>query len=207
MQDELINETDEVPVDVATAAGSRKLSYSYAKRHGVIITDITPAGVEISLREGGSNTPIQELRRHYKRPLKINSVNAEEFEKLLQEKYETSSTDEAVEMMEGLGEELDLSSIAQELAEQNISVYLICVQTSPPTQMYTIAAGTGGAVFQANDPAMLQDVFKQIDGMQKVKLKQLKPSTMDYFKPFALVGLILVGLQCLTLFGLRYNPW
>jgi general secretion pathway protein E len=118
MQEDLINETDEVSVEVAgTTAGPRKLSYSYAKRHGVIVTDISPAAVEVTIREGSSNAPIQELRRHYKRPLKLHSINAEEFEKLLQQKYETTSSDEAVEMMEGLGEELDLSSIAQELSE------------------------------------------------------------------------------------------
>ncbi|MGD8785053.1 MAG: type II secretion system ATPase GspE [Thioalkalispiraceae bacterium] len=118
MQEDLLNQAEEVAVDVETvSAGPRKLSYSYAKRHGVIVSEVSPVTVEVTVREGASNTPLQELRRHYKRPLKLNSVTADEFEKLLQEKYETSSGDEAVEMMEGLGEELDLTSIAQELAE------------------------------------------------------------------------------------------
>ncbi len=118
MQDELINEAEEVSVDVdAASAGFRKLPYTYAKRHGVIVSDITPVAVEVTLRQDADNTPLLELRRHFKRNLKLNTVDAEAFDKLLQEKYETSSTDEAVEMMEGLGDELDLSSIAQELAE------------------------------------------------------------------------------------------
>jgi len=115
--EDILNETSEVAVDVSSSIGPRKLSYSYAKRHGVIVSDVTPTSVEVTVKEGSSNTPLQELRRHYKRPLKLHSVSAEEFDKLIQEKYETSSTDEAVEMMEGLGEELDLTSIAQELAE------------------------------------------------------------------------------------------
>lgn len=118
MQDELINESDEALLEVSSSPFvARKLSYSYAKRHGVIVTEVGAAEVQVSLREGGSNTPLQELRRHFKRALKLSVVSSEAFDKLLQERYETSSTDEAVEMMEGLGEELDLSSIAQELAE------------------------------------------------------------------------------------------
>ena len=118
MQDELINETDEVSVGVdAASAGFRKLPYTYAKRHGVIVSDITPVAVEVTLRQDADNTPLLELRRHFKRNLKLHMVDAEAFDKLLQENYETSSTDEAVEMMEGLGDELDLTSIAQELAE------------------------------------------------------------------------------------------
>jgi len=122
MREELIpdefKEAGEVSVDVASAfAGPRKLSYSYAKRHGVIVSEATPVSIEVTVREGSGNTPLQELRRHYKRPLKLHSVSAEEFDKLLQEKYETSSTDGAAEMMEGLGDELDLSSIAEELSE------------------------------------------------------------------------------------------
>ena len=122
MREELIpdefKEAGEVSVDVASAfAGPRKLSYSYAKRHGVIVSEATPVSIEVTVREGSGNTPLQELRRHYKRPLKLHSVSEEEFDKLLQEKYETSSTDGAAEMMEGLGDELDLSSIAEELSE------------------------------------------------------------------------------------------
>ena len=97
--------------------------------------------------------------------------------------------------------------IGQELADENISVFLICVKSNPPSQMHTIASMTNGGVFQADDPAMLEDVFKQIDEMQKVKLKHLKPSTIDYFKPFAITGLVLLSLQLLAMFGLRYNPW
>ncbi|VAW95336.1 General secretion pathway protein E [hydrothermal vent metagenome] len=118
MQDELLNGTVPVSVDVETASpGARKLPYTYAKRHGVIVSNITPLAIEVTLRQDADNTPLLELRRHYKRNLKLNTVDAAAFDKLIQEKYESSSTDEAVEMMEGLGDEFDLTSIAQELGE------------------------------------------------------------------------------------------
>ena len=31
--------------------------------------------------------------------------------------------------------------------------------------------------------------------------------TMDNFEPFAVVGLIVLALGILALFGLRYTPW
>jgi len=104
-------------VDIASTSGSRILSYSYAKRHGVIVTEVTPDVINVSFRKGGSNVPLLELRRHFKRPLSLTTLASDEFEKLLQQSYEVSSSSDAAEMMEGLGDEMDLSSIAQELAE------------------------------------------------------------------------------------------
>ena len=118
MQEDILSDDISTTGDVSPAiAGPRKLSYSYAKRHGAIVTSVEPAAVHITLREGAGNTALIELRRHYKRNLKVTRVDHDAFDKLLQENYETSSSSEAVEMMEGLGEELDLSSIAQELSE------------------------------------------------------------------------------------------
>lgn len=118
MQEKRLSDLEDVAVDVAPeSAGTRRLSYSYAKRHGVIVTAVEPTAIEITVRKGASNTPLVELRRHYKRPLNLTAVSTEEFDKLLQTQYETSTSGGAVEMMEGLGEEMDLGSIAQELSE------------------------------------------------------------------------------------------
>ena len=118
MQEELVGNSAETSPNMSSATVARVLSYSYAKRHGVVVGEVTPQRVEVMIREGAnSNTPLVELRRHYKRPLKLSMIDAEAFDKLLQENYEVSSSSEAAEMMEGLGEELDLSVVAQELAE------------------------------------------------------------------------------------------
>ncbi|MBI3562655.1 MAG: type II secretion system ATPase GspE [Gammaproteobacteria bacterium] len=115
MQDELLNDVVVVPLGEA-AATPRALSYSYAKRHGVLISTVGTSSIEVIYRAGASNTPLVEIRRHFKLPLVLQKVSAEEFEKLLQQHYETGAN-QAQEMMQGLGDELDLASIAQELAE------------------------------------------------------------------------------------------
>lgn len=108
---------NDVAADVSATSSARVLSYSYAKRHGVIVTDVTPASIEVACRQEGNNVPLLELRRHFKRPLVLKTINFDEFDNLLQENYGTSSSTDAIDMMEGIDEEMDLSSIAQELAE------------------------------------------------------------------------------------------
>lgn len=114
MQDELLGELAAAPSE--DAAKPKTLTYPYAKRHGVLIGEMGIAAVEVFYREGGSNAPLIELRRHFKRPLRLTTVSVVEFDKLLQQHYETG-TNQAMDMMEGLGEEFDLTSIAQELSE------------------------------------------------------------------------------------------
>jgi general secretion pathway protein E len=115
MQDELLNELVAAPV-VDETAKPKTLTYPYAKRHGVLIGEVGIEAIEIIYREGGGNVPLIELRRHFKRPLRLTTVTTAEFEKLLQQHYE-SGTSQAMDMMEGLGDEFDLTSIAQELSE------------------------------------------------------------------------------------------
>ena len=78
---------------------------------------------------------------------------------------------------------------------------------SPPDQLATIASITGGEVFGAGDPGALKAVFAKIDGMQETKLEKISSESMDNFIPYAMVGVALLGLNLLTLFGLRYTPW
>ncbi len=115
MQEPLLSELTE-PATSEESNTPRALTYSYAKRHGVLVSEITPSVITVVYRSGASNTPIVELRRHFKRQLQLQKVDAEAFEKLLQQHFQTGAN-EAVDMMEGLGDEFDLSSIAQELAE------------------------------------------------------------------------------------------
>jgi Ca-activated chloride channel family protein len=107
----------------------------------------------------------------------------------------------------------DLSSgndakIAQELAANDIVVYAISiVEGAPHDQLSTLAHGTGGEVFSAGDPSALEVVFHSIDGMQETKMEKISAETMDWFHPFAVTGLGLLGMHGLCLFGIRYTPW
>jgi len=36
---------------------------------------------------------------------------------------------------------------------------------------------------------------------------QLAPDTLDDFRPYSLVALIMLSLTAISLFGLRFTPW
>ena len=98
--------------------------------------------------------------------------------------------------------------LARKLAANGIVVYAVHVADgSPPDPLATIASITGGEVFGAGDPGALKAVFAKIDGMQETKLEKISSESMDHFTPYALVGVTLLGMNLLTLFGLRYTPW
>ncbi len=97
--------------------------------------------------------------------------------------------------------------VAEELREANVVTYVISMQQGIHPAMHTICSATGGAAFEAGDPAALKTIFKHIDEMQKSRIKQKAPLMLDFFTPFVWLGLALLGLKVLTMFGLRYTPW
>ena len=98
--------------------------------------------------------------------------------------------------------------IGSELSADKITVYYIHVaEGAPQNETFTIASLTGGQAFAAGDPAALREVFQHIDKMQPAKLKPSTPEYADFFWPLALAGLSMLGLQMVSLFGLRYSPW
>jgi Ca-activated chloride channel family protein len=111
------------------------------------------------------------------------------------------------------GDSFDLSggsdeSIARTLRKSHITVYSIHISTGdPPPEIVTITGMTGGEVFPVDDPQALQAVFRRIDEMKATRLEKTAPELLDHFAPFCIVGLSLLGVTGLTLFGLRYTPW
>ena len=94
----------------------KALSFAYAKRHKVLVTALNDDSVEVTYCNGIKPTILSELRRNYQRPITLNAVESSQFDRMLQTSYENQSG-QTMAMMEGLGDELDLSSIAQELSE------------------------------------------------------------------------------------------
>jgi Ca-activated chloride channel family protein len=111
------------------------------------------------------------------------------------------------------GDSADLGStrsneIAQELRAARIVVYPILVGGETSTDdMYIIANVTGGQVFQAGDPAALQEVFRHIDKMQATKMKPPSNEFADFFAPVSIAGLAAAALHLVSLLGVRYTPW
>jgi Ca-activated chloride channel homolog len=97
---------------------------------------------------------------------------------------------------------------AEELAAANIRVFIILIGGDTGSGgVETIAAGTGGKVFQAGDPSALNGVFREIDQMQKARFKQVTADWVDNYTGLSVTGLIAASLYLLSLLGLRYTPW
>jgi len=111
------------------------------------------------------------------------------------------------------GYSFDLASgndavVARELKEAGITCYAVHVADgSPPVELETICQQTGGQVFAAGDPAVLEAVFARIDAMQPVRLERTVPEAKDDFVPWAAGGLGCLSLLLLSGLGLRYTPW
>lgn len=98
--------------------------------------------------------------------------------------------------------------IARDLSGENIVVYAIHIDDSDvPPPISTIASMTGGEVFNPGDDQALNIVFGRIDKMEQARLERTLGEAMDYFYPFCLVGMSLLGACTLSLYGLRYTPW
>ena len=99
-----------------TTTRERRLSFAFAKRHGVLVRRIAKGQAETVYRPGASPLSIAEVRRFLGLPLLLERVEQEAFDALLQQIYEAGSNS-AMQMVEGLDDTTDLAHLAQELPE------------------------------------------------------------------------------------------
>ena len=100
------------------------------------------------------------------------------------------------------------ATVGIELFDAGIILYAIHIgDGAAPGELYEAVQPTGGRVFAAHDSAGLQEIFDHIDRMQPAQLKPAAPEPVDYFQPFAWVGLACLCLHQLFLFKLRVTPW
>ncbi|MEL6896937.1 MAG: vWA domain-containing protein [Planctomycetota bacterium] len=100
------------------------------------------------------------------------------------------------------------SEVAANLKKDGIVVYDVHVAGGQvPEEIVTIAYETDGEVFSPGDEQALSGVFKRIDSMQKTKMQRVAAETHDQFVPFCILGLSLLSMAILGMFGFRYTPW
>jgi Ca-activated chloride channel family protein len=100
------------------------------------------------------------------------------------------------------------STIAKELKDNGITVFAIIIAMSQiQDEIITITHTTGGEAFLAGDAEALRAIFRRIDQMKQAPLEKKLADSLDFFQPFCVAGLALLGLATLTSFGLRYTPW
>jgi general secretion pathway protein E len=104
----------------AEALGSvvppRRLSFAFAKRHGVLVRRVVDGVAECVYRPNISPLAIAEVRRYLRMPMKLEKVVDSDFDTLLREAYEGGSG--AIEAASGFDETTDLANLALELPEQ-----------------------------------------------------------------------------------------
>jgi Ca-activated chloride channel family protein len=110
------------------------------------------------------------------------------------------------------GEAYDLfgndSAIVKQMTEAKITVWAVIIgMEAIQSEIEAITNGTGGKAFLAGDPDTLQAVFKKIDQMQPTKMEKSIAEASDWFVPYCIAGLSLIGFSLLSLFGIRYTPW
>lgn len=107
--------TDTPPV-TAAGAPQRQVPFTFAKRYGVLITASSDDVAQVTTRSGVSTAALTELRRFLGVPLHLETVAQDRFDAMLQQAYERGSSD-AMQLMDDLGDEVDLSRLMQELPE------------------------------------------------------------------------------------------
>jgi general secretion pathway protein E len=96
--------------------GAQPLSFTFCKRHGVLIQRIVDGVAEAVYRVGAEPSSVAEVRRALGMTLRLRRVDSEQFDQLLQTQYE-GGTATRIQMASGFEDETDLAHLAQDLPE------------------------------------------------------------------------------------------
>jgi general secretion pathway protein E len=111
----LANTEQEPELDELHATGIVRFPFGFAKRHNVLISQ-DETGYVLHCLADVSPDIIIESRRFLRAPFRFDFHSIEEFEQLLTIAYQRDSS-EAQQMMEDIGNEVDLYSLADEMIE------------------------------------------------------------------------------------------
>ncbi len=114
MEDTVSDQQNDIVQPETQAA---RLPFSFARRHGILLENIEDGVANTVVRDRVSPAVMQEVQRFVELPLRPRQVNKEEFDQLLQQSYEESSNQAFQDVELGDDFDLDLDSVAQELAE------------------------------------------------------------------------------------------
>jgi general secretion pathway protein E len=102
---------------VAVTSPERRLSFAFAKRHGILIKRFVDGVAECAYRADTSPMAVAEVRRYLRTKVKLERVDEPAFDALLRVAYEGGNS-ATMQATEGLDEASDLAHLAQELPEQ-----------------------------------------------------------------------------------------
>ncbi|MAL99337.1 type II secretion system ATPase GspE [Hydrocarboniclastica marina] len=96
--------------------GVTRLPFVFAKRHGVILTAREDGQPIILTRPGAAPIAIAEANRLVSGRAALTPIEAGDFDEALSQAYQNNSA-EAMQMVEGIGDEMDLASLADSVPE------------------------------------------------------------------------------------------
>ncbi len=105
-----------IDLEEEMANADKRLPFAYAKRQGVLVAAVENGIANALCRPNVSSMTLAEVRRYMGLPLKLEVIAPEKFDNILQKSYE-HGTSQAMQMIGEMGDELDLSSIAQQMSE------------------------------------------------------------------------------------------
>ncbi len=105
-----------LPEQAINVEGFRSLPFGFANRHNVLLIQDENQNIVLHCTDAASVDAILEVRRFTGRGFDIVTHSQETFERLLTEAYQRDSS-EAKQMMEDIGNEANLYSLADEITE------------------------------------------------------------------------------------------
>lgn len=97
-------------------SSGNRLPFTFAKRHGLILVDVDLDKPRLLYLPKVKLEAITEARRFLGRNFSLEEIAPEQFDALLQQIYQ-SSTSDAMQMMGEVGDDMDLAHVAQHLPE------------------------------------------------------------------------------------------
>ena len=105
------------PVDAPIPAPEPKLPFAFARKFGVVLVfDEQGENPQACAKSQLSLSTLAEIRRYAQQHVKVRLVSSDDFDELLSSAYARDSS-EAKQMVEDLGDEMDLASLASALPE------------------------------------------------------------------------------------------
>jgi Ca-activated chloride channel family protein len=98
--------------------------------------------------------------------------------------------------------------LVDKLCTHRIAVFVVYLGHLPaPPQEIALAQRTTGQLFVANDETGVAAVLKRIHEMKPLQYRQVLPTEVDNYGPFAIAGLAVLASYTVSLVRWRYTPW
>ncbi len=94
----------------------RRFPFMFAKRHGMVVVEDTGESFKLACRFNVKPESLSEARRFLGKPVQVERLDDGNFNQALTKAYQNDSS-EAMQMVQGLGDEMDLASLADSVPE------------------------------------------------------------------------------------------